>query len=306
MKNSGKSSLSRSLTYAPSSAETTLSGGRDPSTCDPGCWFPLHSERGEARCSLGSPHTHTRAHAPHVSVYVWHSLSVHALLLRLRSILRHPSPPWYPVMYSCTSISILPAPSPVEQDIPPAVSWFSNCACGPGRKENAPPPPWNRMVFPFATHTPCLCECMAILSPNPPPVEQDGFPFCSETHTHTHTPTHPTCLCMYGISLRTCSSAKPPFHSLVCGPSGVRYGVRHACRGGPPGLEASGPCIWGGYHWGGGAHRTTIYIYIYIYICDLYIYICIYTYIHIYIYIQSILRVYNVHGVNGLYVVHHV
>ena len=62
MKNSGKSSLSRSLTYAPSSAETTLSGGRDPSTCDPGCWFPLHSERGEARCSLGSPHTHTRTH----------------------------------------------------------------------------------------------------------------------------------------------------------------------------------------------------------------------------------------------------
>ena len=116
----------------------------------------------------------------------------------------------------------------MEQDIPPAVSWFSNCVCGPGRKENPSPPLslWDRMVFPFAihthirthththhvfvryghsisqpplveqdgfpfaihTHTPCLCQCMAILSPNPPPVEQDGFPFCSETHTHTHTP----------------------------------------------------------------------------------------------------------------------
>ena len=51
---------------------------------------------------------------------------------------------------------ILPAPPPpVEQDIPPAVLWFSNCACGPGRKENPPPAPplWNRMVFPCAIHT---------------------------------------------------------------------------------------------------------------------------------------------------------
>ena len=121
------------------------------------------------------------------------------------------------------------------------------------------PPLWNRMVFPFAIHThahiPCLCECMALLSPNPPPVEQDGFPFCSETHTRTHTHTPRVCVCM-AFSLRTCSSAKPPFHSLVCGPSGVRYGVRHACHGGPPGLEASGPCIWeGGIPFGGGGGR---------------------------------------------------
>ena len=45
------------------------------------------------------------------------------------------------------------------------------------------------------THTSRLRECMAILSPNPPPVEHDGFPFCPETHRHTHT----TCLCMYGV-----------------------------------------------------------------------------------------------------------
>ena len=32
-------------------------------------------------------HTRTHTHTPHVSVYVWHSLSVHALLLSLRSIL---------------------------------------------------------------------------------------------------------------------------------------------------------------------------------------------------------------------------
>ena len=125
----------------------------------------------------------------------------------------------------------------------------------------AAPPLWNRMVFPFAihTHTPCLCECMAILSPKPPPVEQDGFPFCSETHTHTHTYT--TSLCMYGI----------------LSPYMLFYGVRHACRGGPPGLEASGPCIWGGDTIGGGgkrggenAQRTTIYTcytYIYMTIC---------------------------------------
>ena len=71
--------------------------------------------------------------------------------------------PHIPVMYSCTSISngchgvFSPAPPPpVEQDIAPAVLWFSNCACGPGRKENpppAPPPLWNRMVSPPYTHT---------------------------------------------------------------------------------------------------------------------------------------------------------
>ena len=45
--------------------------------------------------------------------------------------------------------------------------------------------------------------------------------------------------------------------------------VRHACSGSPPGLEASGPCIWGLIPWGGGlggggaenVQRTTIYKY---------------------------------------------
>ena len=131
-------------------------------------------------------HTHTHQ----VSVYVWHSLSAHALLLSLRSchVLLYFNKCW-------TSWCILPAPPPaVEQEIPAAVLWFSNCARGPGRKENPPPP------------------------------------FCG-----------------------------------TGGPS--RYGLRHACSGSPPGLEASGPCIWGGGiplgHWGergGGenAQRTTI------------------------------------------------
>ena len=68
----------------------------------------------------------------------------------------------------------------MEQDIPPAVSWFSNCVCGPGRKENPSPPLslWDRMVFPFAihthtyarthTHTPCLCAVWPFYLPTPP------------------------------------------------------------------------------------------------------------------------------------------
>ena len=124
----------------------------------------------------------------------------------------------------CSASCGIPSPTP-------AVLWFSNCACGPGRKENPPPPLWNRMVFPFAyTHTQCLCECMAILSPNPPPVEQDGFPFCAETHTHNHTHTHRprVCVCM-AFSLRTCSPAKPPFHSFPPFPPHGIYPVIYSC-----------------------------------------------------------------------------
>ena len=47
--------------------------------------------------------------------------------------------------------ALLPATSPPS--CTPAVLWFSNCACGPERKENPPPFLWNRMVFPFAIHT---------------------------------------------------------------------------------------------------------------------------------------------------------
>ena len=199
-----------------------------PPCCGTGWFFPFCSE------------THTHTH--HVSVYVWHSLSVHALLLSLRSILPALSPPfplpWYPVMYSCTSISngrhgvFSPPPHP-----PPLWNRISLCFCGipfphrrgfvlcflrhplphpcglvvfqlcvRAREEREPAPPpcgtgWFSLLPYTHTHTPCLCECMAILSPNPPPVEQDGFPFCSVTHTHTHTHTHTptTCLCMYGI-----------------------------------------------------------------------------------------------------------
>ena len=137
----------------------------------------------------------------------------------------------------------------LRHPLPPPLRfvWFSNCACGPGGKENPPPTLWNRMVFPFAIHThthhvfvnvwPFYLLTSLLWN-------RMVFPFCSETHTHTHAErhTHPTCVCVcMAFSLRTCSSVKPPFHSLVCGPSGVRYGVR-----GPPGLETSGPCIWGG------------------------------------------------------------
>ena len=55
---------------------------------------------------------------------------------------------------------------------------------------------------------------------------------------------------------------------IAGGPSGVRYGVRHACRGSPPGLEASGPCIRGGYHWEGrGGRERTAHNPIYICVC---------------------------------------
>ena len=139
-------------------------------------------------------------------------------------------PPRYPVMYSYTSISngrhgvFSPPPPPPLCGIPfPTAAVLCSASCGipsphpcgfvvfqlcvRAREEGDPPPLWNRMVFPFAIHT---------HTTNPPPVEQDGFPFCSETHTHTHTPR--VCVCM-AFSLRTCSSAKPPFHSLVWGQS---------------------------------------------------------------------------------------
>ena len=96
-----------------------------------------------------------------------------------------PSPPWYPVMYSYTSMSngrhgvfSPPPPPPCGTGYPSAsaaspsptaavlcsascgipVLWFSNCACGPGRKENPPPPPrcgtgWFSLLPYTHTHT---------------------------------------------------------------------------------------------------------------------------------------------------------
>ena len=116
---------------------------------------------------------------------------------------RRVPPPWYPVMYSYTSISNgrhsvfsppLPptpcgtgypsasaaSPSPtaavlcsafLRHALPPPLRFcgFPTVRVGhAGRKEN---PPVEQDGFPFChthTHTPCLCECMAILSPNPP------------------------------------------------------------------------------------------------------------------------------------------
>ena len=80
-----------------------------------------------------------------------------------------------------------PRPPPVEQDIPlllrhplPPPPRFCALlpAASPPRtmEEGEPAPPCGTGWFP-------LCECMAILSPNPPPVEKDGFPFWRHIHT---------------------------------------------------------------------------------------------------------------------------
>ena len=90
-----------------------------------------------------------------------------------------------------------------------------------GHSISQPPPcgtGWFSLLPYTHTHTPCLCECMAILSPNPPPVEQDGFPFCSETHTHTHTHTSFIQHCLVTVEIT------PLPGCIAGGPSGVRYG----------------------------------------------------------------------------------
>ena len=69
----------------------------------------------------------------------------------------------------CSASSRIPSPHPCGCVV------FQLCVRAREEGEPAAPPPplplWNRMVFPFAmygthTHTPRLCECMAILSPN--------------------------------------------------------------------------------------------------------------------------------------------
>ena len=191
---------------------------------------------------------------------------------------------------------------------PPCGTGYPSCGvvvfqlCVRAREEGepvAPPLPVAQDGFPFChththirththTHTMSLCG-MAILSPNPPFVEQDGFPFATHTHhvfvnvwpfylptpllwnrmvfpfalRHIHTHTHQ----FYSALPRYCGNyASPRVHRGRAKRGTIR--VRHACSGSPPGLEASGPCIWGGYHWGGGgeggggaenAQRTTIY-----------------------------------------------
>ena len=231
-----------------------------------------------------------------MSVYVWHSLSVHALLLSLRSIL----PPLPPPMVSChvllyfnkywTSWCILPAP--------PCGTGYPSCGfvvfqlSVRAREEGEPAPPscgtgWFSLLPYTHTHTHhVFVNVWPFYLPTPLLCNRTVFPFALR-HTHTHTPR----VC---VSLRTCSSAKPPFHSLVwgqatydtgCGTPVVGVlrgggGVRHACRGGLGVLQASRLHVFGGgYHWEGGgggggggrggggaenAQRTTIYIYIYI------------------------------------------
>ena len=105
---------------------------------------------------------HIDTHTHHVSVHVWRSLSAHALLLGRRSILSPPfPPPWYPVMYSCTSISNgrhgVFSPPPLWNRISLLrFCGFPIVRAGQGGRRTRPPFLWNRMVFSFAnadTHT---------------------------------------------------------------------------------------------------------------------------------------------------------
>ena len=136
------------------------------------------------------------------------------------------SPPRYPVMYSYTSISNgrhgVFSPPPLwnrislcfcgipfphrrgfvlcflRHPLPPPLRFcgFPTVRAGQGGRRTRPPPApppggtgWFSLLPHTHTHThpPCLCECLAILSPNPPPVEQDGFPFAlRHIYTHTH------------------------------------------------------------------------------------------------------------------------
>ena len=133
-------------------------------------------------------------------------------------LLRHPLPP--PPRFCA-----LPAASPPPT---PAVLWFSNCACGPGRKENPPHLLWNRMVLPFAMHTHThhvFVNVWRFYLPTPHLWNRMIFLFAlrhrqrhRDTETHTHTPR--VCVCM-AFSLRTCSPAKPPFHSFPPSPPGI-------------------------------------------------------------------------------------
>ena len=135
----------------------------------------------------------------------------------------------------CPTAAILRSASPrIPSPHPCGCVVFQLCVRAREEGEPAAPPPspcgtgWFSLLP--HTHTPRLCECMAILSPNPPPVEQDGFPFCAETHTHNHTHTHRprVCVCM-AFSLRTCSPAKPPFHSFPPFPPHGIYPVIYSC-----------------------------------------------------------------------------
>ena len=157
---------------------------------------------------------------------------------------------------------------------PPCGTGYPSCGfvvfqlCVRAREEGepAPPrPPVEQDGFPFChththTHTPCLCEWMAILSPNPPPVEQDGV----LRHTHTHW--------FYSVLPRNpilTVEITPLPGCIAGGPSGVRYGVRHACSGSPQASRLQALVFGGGggiLLGGGGGRERTAHNHIYIYI----------------------------------------
>ena len=190
---------------------TPQGGGKQPTTT------PHHTTGGGGKQPTTTPHHRGGVGRNHWGGRGWDGRT--GIIYMVAPRRPRPPPPWYPVMYSCpnklwTSWCILPPPPPVEQDIPlllrhplphtAAVLCSASCVI-------PSPHPVEQDGFPFLpythTHPPCLCECMAILSPNPPPV--------ALRHTHTHTPR--VCVCM-AFSLRTCSPAKPPFHSSPLAP----------------------------------------------------------------------------------------
>ena len=160
-------------------------------------------------------------------------------------LLRHPLP--QPPRFC----ALLPAASPPPT---PAILWLSNCACGPGRKEN--PPPVEQDGFPFChththtrTHTHThrhrvFVNVWPFYLPTPLLCNRTVFPFALR-HTHTHTP----CVC---VSLRTCSSAKPPFHSLVWGQATYDTGCGTPVMGVVQASRLQALVFGGGLPFGGG------------------------------------------------------
>ena len=129
--------------------------------------------------------------------------------------------------------------------------------------ENPPPPcgtGWFSLLPYTHTHHVSV-NVWPFYLPTPPPVEQDGFPFCSETHTHTHTTHVSVYLSVHALLLSLRSI-------LWCGAK--RRTIRGAARLSWGSSRLQALVFGGGYHWGGGrgggrtAHN---HIYIYVKLC---------------------------------------
>ena len=215
-----------------------------------------------------------------------------------------PPPPWYPVMYSYTSISNgrhgVFSSSPVEQGYPSASAEGVLCSVSSGipsphpcgfvvfqlcvraREEGEPAPPpgtgWFSLLPYTHTHH-VFVNAWPFYLPTPLLRNRMVFPFALR-HIHTHTQ-HVSVYVWHSLSA----------HALLLSLRSILWRwargydrVRHACRGGPPGLEASGPEGGGGAGRGGGrggaenAQHTTTYAHMHT--CIQYMHACIHTYIH--------------------------